>query len=159
MMSRVARVVHAAEAAAMRIKVTSKRCLVGIAMLIGVVGTSNAQRPAINPDSPLDAWMQSLEQRFAPCVGPLGSRVDMPTTSMPLNDADVIARIELARPGVVSDGYRSTLLVHGPTRPGYIVQIGGFAGTKTVYGPLSLATGCAGLHSRGSSRFDANAIR
>ena len=138
---------------------TSKRYLVGIAMLIGVIDAANAQRPATSPDSPLDAWMQSLEQKFAPCVGPLGSRVGMPTTSMTLNDADVIARIELARPGVVSDGYRSTLLVHGPTHAGYIVQIGGFAGTKTVYGPLSLATGCAGLPSRGSSRFNANAIR
>lgn len=79
-----------------------------------------------------------LKQKFAKCVDALGPRVRMPTTAVKLSDAEIVARVELAGPGTVSDGYHSALLLHGTTNAGYIVQTGGYARTHSVYEPLAL---------------------
>ncbi|WP_372017088.1 hypothetical protein [Pseudoxanthomonas sp. 10H] len=45
--------------------------------------------------------------------------------------------------GVVADGFRHTLVVDKANdRQGYIVQVGGFAGMRRVFGPFPLR-GCA----------------
>lgn len=110
-----------------------------------VAAPAHAQVANGTSDAPMRAWTQSLKQKFSKCVGPLGPRAEMPATASEMNPAETMARIELAGPAMFSDGYRSTLLIHGPTNAGYIVQIGGYGGTQTVYGPLPLATACAGL--------------
>lgn len=45
----------------------------------------------------------------------------------------------LSDAGLVADGYMQTLHVDASALTAYVVQQGGFAGTRTVYGPLPVA--------------------
>jgi hypothetical protein len=54
--------------------------------------------------------------------------------------AGVLLPISGAR---VNDGYNYMLMFHGPSNSGYVVQLGGFAGSQTLFGPLRLDTECA----------------
>jgi hypothetical protein len=43
---------------------------------------------------------------------------------------------------LVHDGYNYMLLIHGPSNAAYVVQLGGFAGSQTVFGPIALTATC-----------------
>lgn len=54
--------------------------------------------------------------------------------------------------GVVADGFRHTLVVDPANgRQGYVVQVGGFAGMRRVYGPFPLP-GCGAAAGATGSR-------
>lgn len=42
----------------------------------------------------------------------------------------------------LADGYRHWLRLHKSTNMVYIVQVGGFAGTRTIYGPIPADKDC-----------------
>ncbi|UWX04030.1 hypothetical protein H1235_00360 [Pseudoxanthomonas sp. NC8] len=53
--------------------------------------------------------------------------------------------------GVVADGFRHTLVVDkADGRQGYVVQVGGFAGMRRVYGPFPLPVCGAAASATGS---------
>jgi len=103
-------------------------------------------RPAASrPDDPATVWAESLARRYASCftaMGPVEGRV-FPTAAREPDPQRVVARADLPVNSMVSDGYRHRLLVDGPGNAVYVVQVGGFAGARTVYGPLPVDLSCA----------------
>lgn len=49
----------------------------------------------------------------------------------------------LAVPGIVSDGYQHWLAVSKSGSKAVILQIGGFSGSRTLFGPFETSTGCS----------------
>ena len=84
-----------------------------------------------------------LVQKFKPCISPVGL-----TRELPL--ADPIPKLEapgrmytLGDMGAIRDGYRHSLYVSADGKQIYIVQVGGFAGTYKVFGPLDPSMDCS----------------
>ncbi|MBI2309230.1 MAG: hypothetical protein HYU78_18215 [Rhodocyclales bacterium] len=122
------------------------------AVLIAVAGTVS---------SPAEAAEQHvLIERFAKCVGPTGLRRELPPAAeYPARSASSQV-IELSAPGIVADGYAHTLILDEAEGVAFIVQTGGIAGTRAVFGPLSVERGCADLPAEGDSPFtSATAVR
>jgi hypothetical protein len=63
-----------------------------------------------------------------------------PTRDLPVASHDVVdgwgLRIPIPSEAIVMDGYKHWLQVDGSTGRIYIVQVGGFAGFMTVFGPF-----------------------
>jgi hypothetical protein len=98
---------------------------------------------ATAPGDPLAVWAESLARRFATCFTPFGARPGFPVAAREPAPREVIAQAVLPASALVSDGYRHELRVHGPSNAVFIVQSGGLAGTRTVFGPLAVDTVCA----------------
>ena len=100
---------------------------------------SDAQRPA-----PIDSWLTSLSNKLAKCISPIGV-LGSPTEQASLPpQSEWIGSVEL-RPNtqwLVQDGYSHTLVVHGPSNKGFILQSGGIAGEQKVIGPFDLSAIC-----------------
>lgn len=99
---------------------------------------------ASRPEDPAAVWAESLARRYASCftaMGPVEGQA-FPTAAREPDPQRVVARADLPVDSMVSDGYRHWLLVDGPGNAVYVVQVGGFAGTRTVYGPLPVDLSC-----------------
>jgi hypothetical protein len=94
------------------------------------------------PGDPMSVWAESLARRFATCFTAFGARPGFPVATREPDPREVIAQAVLPASALVSDGYRHELRVHGPSNAVFIVQTGGLAGTRTVFGPLPVATAC-----------------
>ena len=113
--------------------------LVCVVLVAGLCGAC-----AVPPDAPEPRTDLTLAaQRFGACVGPSGARQDLPTLDeLPVALAGQRG-IVLSVPGLVSDGYFHWLLIDHRQGQAYIVQQGGIAGTRRVFGPFSTSRGCA----------------
>ena len=81
-------------------------------------------------------------QRLRPFVGPTGIHQPWPTTDeLPPGLAG--AGLLLSDVGMVADGYSHSLVVDTLSSAAYVVQQGGIAGFRKIYGPLPVAA-CAG---------------
>lgn len=95
-------------------------------------------------ETKVDTSPTALVARFRSCTSPYGASSELPLFSGgSISEAD-LERHELGEPGMVSDGYYHSLLVDRKRSLAYIVQLGGFAGTRTTYGPVRLHSGCGG---------------
>jgi hypothetical protein len=89
------------------------------------------------------AMREGLVAMFADCVSAVG-----PTRELPLVEGgstafeDLGVLIPLSDPGLVSDGYYHWLRVQHATGLIYIVQVGGIAGRRTLFGPFTAEAGC-----------------
>jgi hypothetical protein len=86
---------------------------------------------------------ESLAEKFRVCAGALG-----PSRALPIlpraEEQDFTGEVvSLAEPGLVSDGYYQLLVIDRTRTRAIIVQQGGIAGTRTVFGPFALSSGCA----------------
>jgi hypothetical protein len=95
--------------------------------------------PRVDPPAPTPG---SLVAIFTECVGVLGPTRDLPVASAEVLEGPRGARVELPAEGLVMDGYRHWLYIHPTTHLVYIVQVGGFAGFLTVFGPFNREDGC-----------------
>lgn len=95
-------------------------------------------------DDATRAWVQAVTQRMSSCFTALGPRIKLPEISALPPQSEMIAGVLLPVSGtLVNDGYNYMLMFHGPSNMGYVIQVGGFAGSQTLFGPLKLDTECA----------------
>ena len=104
----------------------------------------HAQPALIAPrDEAQRIWVQSATKRIGTCFTSLGPRIKFPEVAALPPQSEMIAGVLMPISGVpVNDGYNYMLMIHGPSNSGYVVQLGGFAGSQTLFGPLRLDTGC-----------------
>jgi hypothetical protein len=102
---------------------------------IAAAADADAQ-PAVPP---------ALLERFRPCVDALGPRQPLPALAHPeAFRPEIGAALVHIGDAQVSDGYFHWLVVKPDERSVYIIQVGGFAPRRTVYGPLPLDFVCHG---------------
>jgi hypothetical protein len=89
--------------------------------------------------------------RLRPFVGPMGVRQPWPVAQeLPNHLASSFGEL-LSDQGMVADGFMQTLHVDSSAHSAYVVQQGGFAGFRTIYGPLPVAA-CSGPPPNNSSK-------
>lgn len=104
---------------------------------IGAAGTSSAASPQ-PPPVESDGTTACAIQRLLPFVGPYGIRQAWPVAdALPAKHEHALG-VLLSDTGHVADGYQQFLHVDADAREVYVVQQGGFAGMRKVYGPLPL---------------------
>jgi len=111
-----------------------------------LLAMSAAAQPALvmPRDEPTRVWVQAVTKRFSTCFTALGPRIKFPEVGALPPQSEMIAGVLLPVSGMlVNDGYNYMLMVHGPSNSGYVVQLGGFAGSQTLFGPLRLDTECS----------------
>lgn len=88
-----------------------------------------------------------LVKAFKPCVSAVGLEHDLPLAN-PAPDLSGPGHLyQLNDVGRIRDGYRHSLYVSEDGKQIYIIQIGGFAGTHKVFGPLKPQHACAPMKS------------
>lgn len=98
--------------------------------------------PAVGASTRLPVSTCTAE-RLSQFVGPTGIHQTWPVAeSLPPQLASAAGQ-RLSDQGMVLDGYVHTLHVDPSKQSAYVVQQGGFAGLRTVYGPLPVAA-CPG---------------
>lgn len=102
---------------------------------------------ALAPEAPVTTGRQPpsvvscTAQRLRPFVSPTGIDQSWPTVDeLPRHLSGTGLLLSSSR--IVADGYSITLFVDVPNRSAYVVQQGGIAGFRTIYGPLPVAA-CA----------------
>ena len=106
---------------------------------------AHAQPALIAPrDEAQRTWVLAATKRIGTCFTALGPRIKFPEASTLPPQSEMIAGVLLPISGMpVNDGYNYMLMIHGPSNSGYVVQLGGFAGSLALFGPLRLDTECA----------------
>jgi hypothetical protein len=79
------------------------------------------------------AFVSSL----AECVSIQGPKIQLPTTEIAM-DAHLTG-IPLSKGLIADDGFRHWAVLSDDHKTGYIVQIGGINGIRTVFGPFSIS--------------------
>jgi hypothetical protein len=93
--------------------------------------------------SPSPSLASCTADRLRRFVGPTGIHQPWPAAADLPSQFASASGVLLSDQGMVADGYTQTLHVDPEARTAYVVQQGGFAGFRTVYGPLPVA-GCPG---------------
>ncbi len=110
-----------------------------------MLATAASAQPALFvPRDPAQrAWVEGVTKRMSTCFTALGPRVKFPEVATLPPQSEMIAGVLLPFTGMlVNDGYNYMLMLHGPSNSGYVVQVGGFAGSQILFGPLRLDTEC-----------------
>lgn len=107
--------------------------MVGTMLVCCGVMTSLAQTV---PTETMNTPHSSLVKQFQACVSPTGLTRDLPLAdpAPPLDSS--ITLLSLNEVGKIRDGYRHFLYVNHDASQIYIIQIGGIAGLRKVFGPL-----------------------
>ena len=89
------------------------------------------------------ALVEGVSKGLSSCFTTLGPKRTFPTVSAAPPQSELLASVLLQASGAhVSDGYNYMLLLHGPSNAAFVVQLGGFASLRKVYGPIPLNTSC-----------------
>jgi hypothetical protein len=84
-----------------------------------------------------------VSTRLTSCFTTLGPKRAFPVASAAPPQRELWAAVLLAASGArVAAGYSYLLLLHGPSNAAFVVQGGGFAAQRKVFGPLPLETDC-----------------
>ena len=121
--------------------------LLGAVLAMGALRAQPATAPAAAGE-PAKAWAEALAKRFATCFSAVGTAQTFPVAQDLPDDGDIVAEADIPAVQTVSDGYRHRLRVHGPSNSVYVVQTGGIAGRRTVFGPLPVDTDCRASERR-----------
>lgn len=112
--------------------------------LVLVVALSASATPMASAGHAVDApaLVACTAQRLKRFVGPFGVRQSWPTVAElpPVHGRKF--EEHLSDEGPVLDGYVQRLVVDTGSNAAYVVQLGGIAGTQTIYGPLPVSA-CA----------------
>ena len=102
------------------------------------------------------ALVESVSKGLSSCFTTLGPKRAFPVASATPPQGELLAAVLLHASGsYVSDGYNYMLLLHGPSNSAFVVQLGGFASVRKVYGPLPLNTVCTEHAAQGPSQASA----
>ena len=98
------------------------------------------------------ALVESVSKSLSSCFTTLGPKQAFPVVSAAPPQDELLAAVLLRASGPrVSDGYNYMLLLHGRSNAAFVVQQGGFASLRKVYGPLALNTECSEHAAPGAS--------
>ena len=114
-----------------------KRELVGVLLVLSLTGCAVIDARRVRQMSSLE-----LKEAFQPCVSPLGVSRELAERQTSQLPEGRLAFIPLPHPTLVSDGYVHFLHVDRERGHVYLTQVGGYAGRRTIYGPLSLRSHC-----------------
>ena len=130
--------------------------LVSISVLvIRLMSSSASARPLLLQSVwPLSVEDARLVDAFAECAGPFGPSRELPEAVLEAGEFGGLilefgGLILLSEPGIVSDGYYHWLSVQRSTGLVYIIQIGGIAGHRTIFGPFHAEEGCTAVPAIG----------
>ena len=84
-----------------------------------------------------------LVMQFKDCVNAVGLTQDLPLVEGKVMISEKGSFFQLNETGRIRDGYRHTLYVSPDQKTIYIIQVGGFAGTQKVFGPLDRNMKCS----------------
>ncbi|PPJ41084.1 MULTISPECIES: hypothetical protein [unclassified Pseudoxanthomonas] len=117
---------------------TKAACLLAFcACLLPPVAAASVPAPP-PPTSREDTTIACAIVRLKPFVGPYGIRQQWPVAkALPQGREHALGTL-LSDTGAVADGYQQFLHVDVQVNAVYIVEQGGFAGTRKVFGPLPL---------------------
>ena len=102
------------------------------------------------------ALVEGVSKGLSFCFTTLGPKRAFPVASAAPPQGELLAAVLLPASGpYVSDGYNYMLLLHGPSNAAFVVQLGGFASLRKVYGPLLLNTVCTEHPAQSSSQASA----
>ena len=123
-----------------------------VAAVLGVSSVVSAQ--LIEPQTAKErALVEAVSQRMSSCFTTLGPKRSFPVVSHLPPQEELFAAVLFRASGPwVSDGYNYILLLHRPSNAAFVVQLGGFATLRKVYGPLPLDTQCEGPAPYGPSQ-------
>lgn len=113
--------------------------MVSSLLLILALAASSSAGSAAEPQTVVACTVQRLRA----FVGPLGIQQPWPTIPELPAHLDNSRGELLSDQGNIADGYTQTLHVDSGARAAYVVQQGGFAGFRRIYGPLPVAS-CPG---------------
>lgn len=114
--------------------------MVNSLLLLILLGGGTA--PAVHNSAALIAC---TAQRLKPFVDPLGIKQSWPVAEELSPQFHNSFGTLISDQGPVADGYMHTLHVDVGERKAYVVELGGFAGRRKVYGPLPVAVCAAPL--------------
>lgn len=114
-----------------------KREFLGVLLVLSLTGCAVIDASRVRQMSSLE-----LQEAFQPCVSPLGVSRELAERKTPQLPQGRLAFIPLLQPTVISDGYVHFLHVDRERGEVYVTQVGGYAGLRTIYGPLSLRSHC-----------------
>ncbi len=83
-----------------------------------------------------------LVKQFQGCVSAVGLNIELPLVEKAPNLDATGSLLRLNDVGRIRDGYIHTLYVSPDRKTMYIIQVGSFAGTQKVFGPLDAAMKC-----------------
>ena len=123
------------------------------ALALAAVAGSAAVAQLVPPRTPNErALVRAVSRSMSSCFTALGPKRAFPVAPSTPPQSELLAAVLMGASGPrVSDGYNYMLLLPGPSNSAYVVQLGGFAGSHTVYGPLPLQTQCTESASPGAS--------
>ena len=110
----------------------------------GRPGSSSREMPQRDP-----AWACTA-RRLGAFVSATGIHQSWPTSAQLPDHLANQPGLPFPDEGMVADGYQHSLVIDVPARAAYVVQQGGIAGLRTIYGPLPVAAACAGALPDGS---------
>jgi hypothetical protein len=98
----------------------------------------------LQPKTPDErALVEQVSKGMSTCFTPMGAKQKFPTVAAAPPSSELLAGVLLHASGPrVTDGYNYVLLLHGPSATAFVVQLGGFAASQTIYGPLPFDTHC-----------------
>jgi hypothetical protein len=85
---------------------------------------------------------QPLVRQFKACVSPTGLTRDLPLADPSPSLEGSGTLYTLGDMGAIRDGYKHYLMLSADNKQIYIVQVGGFAGTQKIFGPLDPQLHC-----------------
>jgi hypothetical protein len=111
-------------------------------LLLALVATLSLMACTSVPKPPPAVADDPLVARFRPCVGPTGPVTPLPLLAPGEQSSFTGNILRLSSAGMVADGYNHDLHLDAAGTRGVIVQTGGIAGHRTLFGPFDLAAGC-----------------
>lgn len=123
-----------------------------LAALFWVCSAASAQLVAPRTENER-ALVDAVSKGMSSCFTTVGPKHEFPVATATPPQNELLAAVLLRASGpYVSDGYTYMLLLHGPSNAAFVVQLGGFASERKVYGPLPLNTACTEPAARGASQ-------
>ena len=115
--------------------------------LVNIVALTTLGPIAMSASAQQNSPVETKDQHpmvkvFQPCVNATGLVVDLPLADPQPAYESSGQLYQLNELGRIRDGYKHYLHISADTKLFYIVQTGGIAGTKKVFGPLDPSNPC-----------------
>jgi len=111
---------------------------------VALLAVSAKAQKAIEPHTANErVFVESVQKRLSACFTMVGVDRTIPVAAKLPPDKELLAAVQLRASGpLVHDGYNYMLFIHSPSNSAFVLQLGGFAGSQTVFGPIPLTTTC-----------------
>ncbi|MBC3881962.1 hypothetical protein H8K35_10265 [Undibacterium sp. LX40W] len=111
--------------------------------MLGPLAMTAIAQTTLPAFTPVVDYKNPLVMQFKDCVNAVGLTQDLPLVEGKPTILEKGSFFQLNETGRIRDGYRHTLYVSPDQKTIYIIQVGGFAGTQKVFGPLDRNMKCS----------------